>query len=80
MSESSQLLIGITLIVIGIGLVIACVPRRGKTVWFVGNPILEPILPILIIGMCAIGVIGIASSFSTIDEATVAGTAKGLSR
>ena len=41
MLGSSQLLIGIALVVVGIGLVIACVPRRGKTAWFVGNPILN---------------------------------------
>ena len=80
MSELSQLLIGITLTVIGIGLVIACVPRRGKTVWFVGNLMLEPLLPILFIGICAIGLIEIAAYFTTIEESTVGGAAKVLSR
>jgi len=80
MSEFSQLLIGITLTFIGIGLVIACVPRRGKPAWFVGNLFLEPMLPILFISICAIGIIEIASSFSTIDEATVGSAAKVLSR
>lgn len=80
MSEWSQLLIGITLTFIGIGLVIACVPRRGKTAWFVGNLFLEPMLPILFISICAIGLIEIAAYFTGIEEATVAGAAKGLSR
>ena len=78
MSELWQLLIGITLTFIGIGLMIACVPRRGKTVWFVGNSILEPILPILIISICAIGLIEIAAYFTAIEEATVSGAAKRL--
>ena len=80
MSELWQLLIGITLTFIGIGLVIACVPRRGKTVWFVGNLILEPMLPILFISICAIGLIEIAAYFTMIEEATVGGAAKVLSR
>ena len=74
MSELSQLLIGIVLLVIGIGLVIACVPRREKTAWFVGNPILEPILPILMIAICTIGLVEIVGYFTTIEELNVGGT------
>jgi hypothetical protein len=80
MSELSQLLMGITLTIIGIGLVIACAPRRGKTAWFVGNLILEPMLPILFITICAMGLIEITAYFTGIDEATVSGAANSLAR
>ena len=75
MLGSSQLLIGIALVVVGIGLVIACVPRRGKTAWFVGNPILEPMLPILMMAICAIGLMEIVGYFTTMDEMTAVGKA-----
>ena len=71
----SQFLIGIALVVVGIGSVIACVPRWGKRAWFVGNPILEPMLPILMIAICAIGLIEIVGYFSTMDEMAMVGTA-----
>ena len=71
-----QLLIGITSLVIGIGMIVAGVPRGGKTVWFVGNPILEPMLPILIIVVCVIGVIEIAAYFTDIEMAALSGAAR----
>ena len=71
-----QLLIGIIVLVVGIGMIVACVPRGGKTVWFVGNPFLEPMLPILIIVVCAIGVIEIVAYFTDIEEAVLSGAAR----
>jgi hypothetical protein len=73
LSDFSQLLIGITLALIGIGSVTICVPRRGKMAWFVGKPFLEPGVPILIITTFAIGIILIAAYFTTIDSPTLAG-------
>jgi hypothetical protein len=78
LSELSQLLIGVTLIFITIGLLIACLPRRGKTAWFVGKPVLAPAVTILMIATLATGFLLIAAYFTAIDEATLAGAAKHL--
>jgi hypothetical protein len=76
MSALAQLLIGITLLFIGIGLIVACRPRGAKTVWFVGNPFLAPMVPIFIIAICAIGLMEVTAYFTTIDEAMLSGAAK----
>jgi hypothetical protein len=78
LSELSQLLIGITLIFITIGVLITCLPRRGKTVWFVGKPLLAPAVTIMMIATLAIGFFLIAAYFTTIDDATLAGATKHL--
>jgi hypothetical protein len=78
LSELSHLLTGITLIAITIGSLFACLPRRGKTAWFVGKPFLAPAVTIAMIATLAIGFLLIAAYFTTIDEATLAGTAKHL--
>ena len=69
-----NLLIGIALIVIGIGSVFACVPRGGKKVWFVGNPVLEPVLPVLMIAAVVLGGVLVAGHLTTIDDITMAGS------
>ncbi len=78
MSQLSQLLIGLTLIIITIGALFACMPRGGKTVWFVGKPFLAPAATILMICTLAIGLLLIVAYFTTIDEATLSGMAKQL--
>ena len=60
MTDLLQLLIGIALIIIGIGSLIACVPRSGKAAWFVGNSFLEPIVPILMVTTLAVGFVMVA--------------------
>ncbi len=74
----SQLLIGLALLIVGVGSLLLCVPRRGKTAWFVGMPLFESGVPILMIGAFAIGLILIAAYFTTIDDATLVGVAKHL--
>ena len=76
MSEMSDLLIGITLMFISIGSVIVWLPRNGKTAWFVGKPFLAPAISNLIVAGLAIGLILIASYFTSIDDATIAGAAR----
>ncbi len=78
MSDLSQILIGLTLTIIGIGSVILSIPRRETTAWFVGKPFLEPGVPIVIIATLAIGLILVASYFTTIDTVTLIGVAKHL--
>jgi hypothetical protein len=78
LSDLSELLIGSTLLVISIGALIACLPRKGKKAWFVGIPFLEPGASILMITAFAIGLILIAAYFTTIDDATLTGVAKHL--
>jgi hypothetical protein len=78
LSDLSELLLGITLTVFGIGSLIAFLPRQGKTAWFARKPILAPGVPILMITAFAVGLILIAAYFTSIDEATLAGAAKHL--
>ncbi len=73
MSDLSELLIGITALFISFGLVIVCLPRKGKTVWFVRTPFVAPAVSILIISGLALGLILIAAYFTTIDDATLMG-------
>jgi hypothetical protein len=74
----SQLLVGITLIAVTIGSMIICLPRKGKTVWFVGKPFLAPAATILMICSLAIGVLLIVAFFTAIDDATLSGMTKHL--
>ena len=76
MSDSTELLIAITLLIIGLGLLIACHPRRGKTAWFVGKPILESGVSVLLVATVAIGLMMLVAYFTTLDDATLAGAAK----
>ncbi len=76
MTDLSQLLIGTTLVFIGCGSLIACIPRRGKTAWFVGKPFLESGVSVLLIFTFAIGFLLLAAYFTTIDDATLAGAIK----
>jgi hypothetical protein len=76
LSQTSQLLVGLTLIAVTIGALFACLPRNGKTVWFVGKPFLAPAVTITMICTLAIGVLLIVAYFTAIDEATLSGMAK----
>ena len=73
MSDLSELLTGITLLIISAAITIACLPRHGKRVWFAKKPFLAPAVSILIICGLTMGLIMLASYFTTIDEATLAG-------
>jgi hypothetical protein len=74
----SQLLIGVVLIFIGVASLIVCLPRKGKKAWFVGKPLFESGVPILMITMFAIGIMLVAAHFTTIDDATLAGAVSKL--
>lgn len=73
-----QLLIGSALMIIGVVSLLACLPRHGKKAWFVGKPLVESGVPILMIAIFAMGVILIAAYFTTIDNATMTGVTKHL--
>ncbi len=66
-----QLLIGVVLIAASIGLVIWCRPRNGKKAWFIGKPMLAPLVAIVIVTGLALGVFMIAAQFSTIDDGAI---------
>lgn len=67
-----NLLVGITLAIIVMGLLIACIPRGGKKAWFVGKPFLEPAAPILMMGLLLV-----ISDLTTIDEIGLSGARAG---
>ena len=73
-----QLLIGSALMIIGVVSLLVCLPRNGKKAWFVGKPLVESGVPILMIATFAIGVILITAYFTTIDNATLTGVTKHL--
>ena len=66
-----QLLIGVVLIAASIGLVIWCRPRNGKKAWFIGKPMLAPLVAIVIVTGLALGVFMIAAQFSNIDDGAI---------
>jgi hypothetical protein len=68
-----NLFIGIVLFVASIAVVLACRPRRGKTVWFVGKPLLAPLVSIVVVAGLAYGVFMVAAHFSDINEGTIGG-------
>ncbi len=78
MTDLSQLIFGSLLLLLGAGSLIACVPRKGKTAWFVGKPFLESGASVLLIFTFAIGFLLLTAYFTTIDDATLAGTVRHL--
>ena len=78
MTDLSQLFYGSVLMLLGVGLLIASLPRKGKKAWFVGKPFLESGMPILMIATFSLGLILIVAYFTTIDDATLAGAVKHL--
>jgi hypothetical protein len=78
LSESSQLLGGAALMLVGIVSLLVSLPRGGKKAWFVGMPFIESGASILMIATFALGVILILAYFTTIDDATLSGVAKHL--
>jgi hypothetical protein len=64
----SQLLIGIVLLVVSLGLLFVCSARGAKRAWFVGVPLLEPSASIVLVTALMLGVLLIAGYFSAIDE------------
>jgi hypothetical protein len=73
MSQLSQLLTGLTLLVASAVAVFILRPRRGKAVWVARQPLLAPAVSVLIIGGLAIGLILIAAYFTNIDQMTLRG-------
>ena len=73
MSQSSQLLFGIVLVVVSIGIFITFLPRKGKTLSIVRKPLIAPTLTVLLIGGLAVGLIEIAAFFTAVDELTLSG-------
>jgi hypothetical protein len=73
LSETSELLLGITLLVVSIGSFIALLPRNGKTVRVVQRPFIAPVLTVLVITGLAIGCIEIIAYFTTVDDITLSG-------
>jgi hypothetical protein len=76
LSDTSELLFGITLVFITVGSMAICLPRNGKTAWFVHKPFLAPAVSVLIITGLALGLILLAAYFTTIDDATLSGAVK----
>jgi hypothetical protein len=73
MSQMSQLLTGLSLLVASAVAVFILRPRRGEAVWVARQPLLAPAVSVLIIGGLAIGLIMIAAYFTTIDQVTLRG-------
>jgi hypothetical protein len=73
MSDTSELLLGITLLVVSIGSFFALLPRNGKTAWIVQRPFLAPALTVLVITGLAIGCIEVIAYFTTVDDITLSG-------
>jgi hypothetical protein len=73
LSDTSELIIGFTLLILSIGIFVACLPRNGKTVWIVRKPFLAPALTVLIIGGFAMGLIELTAYFTTVDDITLSG-------
>jgi hypothetical protein len=73
LSETSELLFGITLLVLSTGIFVACLPRNGKTVWIVRKPFLAPALTVLIIGGFAMGLIELTAYFTAVDDISLSG-------
>jgi len=78
-TEAQGLIVGIVLLVVGIGVLLVCRPRGGKSARFVGIPFLEPGVSVLVVACLCLGLILIAGYFTGIDEATLTGMAKGSS-
>jgi hypothetical protein len=76
LSDLSELVIGVTLMFIGIGSLIAVLPRRGKTAWFARMPILNSGVPLLMITAFVFGIILTLAYFTTFDDITLRGAAK----
>jgi hypothetical protein len=73
MSDLQQLLVGVTLVVIATGLLTVWVPRGGKMAWFVEKPVLETGASLLLITTFAVGLVLLASRFTTIDNISMSG-------
>jgi hypothetical protein len=72
-SQLSQLLTGLILLVASAVAILILLPRHGRTAWVAHQPLLAPAMSVLIIGGLAIGLILIAAYFTTIDNMTLRG-------
>ena len=73
MSDTTELVLGLTLVILSIGGWFACLPRHGKVHAFVKKPFVGPTLAILIICGLAVGVIEIMAYFTAVDDLTLSG-------
>jgi hypothetical protein len=74
MSDLAELLIGVTLILISFGLLIVLHPQRGKTtISLVKMPFVGPFLGALITAGFGVGILLLASYFTTIDDLKMSG-------
>ena len=74
MSDLGQLLIGLTLLILSLGIVIFLRPQRGKSVSaFVKKPLVGPLLASLVTVGFGVGLILLASYFTTIDNVKLSG-------
>ncbi len=68
-----DLLPGIVLLALTVGLAIASYPRNGKAAAFVQKPFLGPLVSIAIVTGLSISLLLIAAYFSNFDDLTLAG-------
>lgn len=73
MSDLTELLTGSTLILASFAVLIALLPRKGHAVAWVRKPFVGPVMSVLIVSGLAIGVIFVASYFTTIDDIKLLG-------
>ena len=74
MSDLAQLLIGLTLLVLSFGTVIFLRPLHGKSPSaFVKKPLMGPLLASLITTGFGVGILLLASYFTTIDNMKLSG-------
>jgi len=76
MSNITQLVSGFVLMLASLGLLMLCVPRHGKKAWFVGLPLIETGVSVVVVTGFVLGLLFIAAYFTAIDDATLAGAAK----
>lgn len=78
MSDMSELLIGAGLMILSFVWLLVSLPRHGRKAWFVGRPLVDSGIPILMITVFAIGVTLLTAYFTTIDDATLSGIRRQL--
>lgn len=73
MLENMQLIGGIALLIVSVGVFVAFLPRDGKALSIVRRPLVAPALTVLVIGAFAWGVVEVVASFTKVDEITLSG-------
>jgi hypothetical protein len=70
MSEMAELLSGIALLCISLGVLMAVRPRKGKPIGWVRKPFVGPTLAIVLVAGIGMGTVFLANYFTTIDDMT----------